>query len=88
MSSENEALLKQAYKFIKFEEVAPCNLTPFWECINIRSNSRLGTVTYYTNWRQWVVEFAEGCVFNDSCLRDITHFLGQLNTIRKGGKPT
>lgn len=43
--------------------------------INNKSNDMLGEIYYYPPWRQYVVGFFEGCIFNNTCLRDIIDFM-------------
>lgn len=77
--------MKTVYKYIKFEIWGGEDLQK-WECVNKKSGATLGYAEFYEPWRQWVMEFQPECVFNDSCLRDITHFLGQLNKEKNRGK--
>lgn len=72
------------YKFIHFIETAKKPMTSTWECRNNHSDDCLGTVKWYGPWRQYCFfpEPIDGLVFNDGCLKDICHFMGQL----RGGK--
>lgn len=78
------------YKFIHFVEIDPFGRrdpkrkTSVWECRNNRSDDALGRVQWYGPWRQYCFfpEPIDGLVFNDGCLKDICHFMGQL----RGGK--
>ena len=74
--------MKTEYKYIKFEW---CELVDYkrWDCINKKGGDTLGWVTYYRPWKQYVMEFSDNCVFNNSCLRDIAHFISQLNAKSK-----
>ena len=38
----------------------------------------LGNISYYRKWKLYVIKFESGCVFNNTCLTDISHFLKQL----------
>ena len=73
--------MKTVYKYIKFEQSS--SKVVLWGCLNRKSNDILGCATYYPAWRQWVMDFKEGCVFNNSCLDDISDFLNQLNLLKK-----
>ncbi len=66
-------------KFIKADSVGG------WICLNRISAGDLGTVFYYGPWRKFVYEPAElgHCVFDSGCLRNIAHFLDQLNEEKK-----
>ena len=69
--------MKTKYKYIHFEKI-----DDWWLCRNNRSNDELGRLDYYKRWKEWVFESERGCVFNNSCLRDIADFLDQLNAER------
>lgn len=73
--------LKTKYKYIEFEE-SPDKEAKLWVCLNRKAESHLADLIYYEPWRQWVVEFQPECVFNNTCLNDISHFLRQLNQIK------
>ncbi len=71
--------MKIKYKFIYF---AKCNSSSkgwLWACMTNKNKGILGVITYYKWWKQHVIEFREGCVFNNQCLKDIADFLEQLN---------
>ena len=76
------------YKFIHFEVVAVKTKTKVWGCLNNRSNAVLGYVKWYSTWRQYCFWPGYGAVFNDTCLTDISHFLGQLRDGRKSENKT
>jgi len=73
--------MKTEYKYIKFVQTT---LADHWNCLNRKSETELGSVSYYKQWRQFVFEPDElgDVIFNSSCLRDIAHFLDQLNKQR------
>lgn len=73
--------MKTKYKYIHFEHRSSELYTNdnIWTCRNNKSNSLLGMIEYYPSWRQHVISFEKGCVFNNTCLQDIIHFLEQLN---------
>ena len=75
--------MKYKYKYIYFKKTCerPVNYTIY----NNRSNEEIGTVSYYSRWRQYVFSGESFCVFNISCLRDVIHFIEQLP--RKSGGP-
>ena len=74
--------MKTEYKYIKFVQTV---LVDNWNCLNRKSGDGLGCVSYYAPWRQFVFEPDEmgDVIFNSSCLRDIAHFLDQLNEQKK-----
>jgi len=79
--------MKTKYKYIHFEQTV---LAGCWNCLNNKSNDDLGSVIWYKPWGQFVFEPVElgDIIFNASCLRDIAHFLDQLNKQKKAtGSP-
>lgn len=64
--------MKTKYKFIHFE------LAEVWHCLNNKNNGILGLVYFYNPWKQWCFFPWGNTVFNDTCLADIQHFIGQL----------
>lgn len=74
--------MKTEYKHIKFVQTT---LIDHWNCLNKKSGEELGSVSYYKPWKQFVFEPYElgDIVFNTTCLRDIAHFLDQLNKQKK-----
>ena len=81
-------MIETKYKFIHFIVVEKKPKTDVWECRNNRSNGFLGEVRWYSAWRQYCFYAEYGCIFNDTCLNDISHFLGQLRAGRKSNNKT
>ena len=72
--------MKIKYKYINFAVVRQDKYeNPMWHCLNNRSGGILAIMIYYPKWKQYVMSTINNVVFNDSCLADIQHFLGQLN---------
>ena len=78
--------LQTKYKHIHFVHVMDKTTTSEWTCNNNSTGDLLGTVKWYSNWRQYVFIpiFLVPTVFSVSCLEDINHFIGQLEAKRKG----
>jgi len=74
--------MKTKYKYIEFEFIDRKNHKKGGFCKNKKTKYTLGYWDFHKPWNQYVIEFMEDCVFNESCLQDIAHFLNQLN-----GKP-
>ena len=74
--------MKTEYKYIKFTETLR---TGNWKCLNKKNLDLLGSVFFYDTWKQFVFEFdvLGDFIFNSSCLRDVAHFLDQLNARKK-----
>ena len=79
--TEKPVKLKTKYRYIKFEVWGMEELMK-WACLD-KKEIPLGYAIFYEPWNQWVMEFEPECVFNNSCLRDITDFLEQLNKHRR-----
>jgi len=68
--------MKTRYKYIHFEQTI---LNGFWNCINNKHGTVLGTVSYYKPWRHYVFNAeCEDVVFSRDCLTDILDFMNQL----------
>lgn len=67
--------MKTEYKFIHFRRINDKE----WAVKNNKTKGHIGEISYYSPWRQYVFEGFSGCVFNNTCLADIQHFIGQLN---------
>lgn len=70
--------MKRKYKFIHFVEYKKEGIA-YTMHNNNESGEAMGAVSYYPQWRQFIIEFTENCVFNNQCLIDIADFLSQLN---------
>lgn len=46
-----------------------------YRVFNNKSNEQLAILSYYKPWKQYVFSSQNGCVFNNSCLRDVLDFL-------------
>ncbi len=72
---------KTEYKYIHFVKVIENHKTDVWEC---RHNTIkgvlgiLGEIKWANGWRQYCFCPEYGTEFNNTCLADIIHFLGQL----------
>ena len=71
--------MKTVYKYITFVQTA---LKNHWNCLNKKNKSILGSIYYLNSWKTYV--FAPNneayTEFSPDCLRDIAHFLEQLNS--------
>ena len=72
------AKLKTKYKYIEFKESI---FLKIWTCMNRKDKTELGTVEFEALWNQYV--FCTNneiyVMFSAGCLRDIAHFIKQLN---------
>ena len=85
--------MKTEYKYIRFIVIdeMPGRKTKRWGCFNnheLEPEEVMGEIYYYGGWRQYIIEFHDGYIFNAGCLDDIADFLGQINKrIKQRGKP-
>ena len=56
---------------------------PVYRVFNNKSNGQLAVLSYYRPWKQYVFSSHDGCVFNDSCLRDVLDFIGGIPPLPK-----
>lgn len=71
-------------EFIRFEEVPnDGRKTRRWVIENKKSGAELGVIAWYGAWRQYTVDFTEGCTFSAGCLKDIQEFLTKANADHK-----
>ena len=76
--------MKTRYKYIHFEKESQPGKRPIYGCFNNKTDDHLGFVEWYSPWRTWVfTAYSEACVFNASCLGDVSHFLKQLGNSTK-----
>ena len=73
---------KTEYKHIYFAEAVsvPRKAKDIWLCLNNKSDEKLAALEWYAPWRRYcVTDVLDNAVFDADCLRDIAHFLDQLN---------
>jgi hypothetical protein len=65
------------YKYITIKETpgGVYDKHPIYKIINNKSGDRLGRISYYPRWKQFIAEFSPYAVFNNTCLRDIIDFM-------------
>ena len=76
--------MKTEYDYLSFDltEKQPKKTTS-WYCREKSNKNILGYVGWYAPWRQYCFCPVGQTVFNESCLQDIRHFIGQLEEERK-----
>lgn len=70
--------IKTKYKHIHFVNYGIENGKRYYACENNKSDTHLGTAYFYPTWRKYVFVANEYAIFDESCLQDVCHFLGQL----------
>ena len=78
MSEEITKVEQTRYRHIHFEVIEEKAKAKVWECRNNKTGARLGEISWYGPWRKYCICLWVGCVFDDGCLDDISHFLKQL----------
>ena len=71
----SDMALRTHYKHIYFEQRADKD----WDCLNNKSNTLLGWISWYYSWKNYVFTGSTTSIFDAGCLRDIADFLEQLN---------
>ena len=70
-----------AFKYIRIgqgTELSMHNGKPVYWIVNIRSNSPIGQIFWYTPWRRWCARFKEESVWSPDCLVDVNKAIKAL----------
>lgn len=60
-------------EYLIFEELTNTGLkTRSWRVLSKSSLGSLGTIKFYSPWRQFVFAPSNGCLFNAGCMTDLT----------------
>jgi hypothetical protein len=80
-------MTEKKYKYITIRRVDNETFEgyPVYRVFNNRWGDQLAVLSYYKSWKQYVFSSHDGCVFNDSCLRDVLDFMKILSLAK--GKP-
>lgn len=82
-------IMEKKYKFINIGQVNSevfFGKHPVYRIFDNSSRNQLGLISFYGPWKQYVFSSRPECVFNDSCLRDILNFMGEIDHARLAGK--
>lgn len=69
---------KKHKSHIRFEPV-----DEYYRIYNVHNNSRLGTIEWYSPWRQYVFESYGGVVWSMDCFADVQAFVATLKPPEK-----
>lgn len=74
------------YKYISIAKAPqPFNGKPIFEIVNNKSKKILGSLFYYSDWKQYVfTQASEGIIFNNECLSNIISFMNELKESKNG----
>jgi len=85
-----EVEIKSKYKYIEFVvDMIISGIkkkTIVIEILSVSSGDRLGSIEWYSPWRQYCLLTMNHIVFNHQCLSDIMEFLTNINMIHKCSK--
>jgi len=70
-------------KYMDFYLVEKKPKTNVYQIENKKSGDVIGIIEWYSVWRQYVIQPEFGCIFNDTCLKEIAEFLSELNKNHK-----
>jgi len=74
--------MKTMYQFLHFVETDKKPKTSTWSC-RTRGGDELGTVKWYSSWRQYCYFPTVQAVYSAGCMEDIAAFCKQLNAVQK-----
>ena len=80
-----EEIVKET-KYMRFELTGQKPKTNIYTIFNKKSDEELGEISWYSYWRQYVFEPAYDCLFNHTCLKEISEFLTEINKNHKEKK--
>ena len=71
-------------KYLKFAFTRELPKTKVYLVIAKRSDDCLGTIKWFSRWRQYSFHPIGDSIFNPQCLKDICEFIEKLNREHKG----
>jgi len=80
-----EQIVKET-KYMEFVLVGRKPKTNVYEVRNKKIFDVIGIISWYSYWRQYIFEMEMCCVFNHTCLKEISEFLEELNINHKEKK--
>ena len=65
------------YNFITIKQIGneSWHNKPVYRVFNNKTDNQIAIITYYNPYKKYVFESREGCIFANTCLRDIIDFL-------------
>ena len=72
-------------KYLEFYHVSNKPKTKVWEIVSIRG-IHLGTIQWYSRWRQYCFFPQGGTVYNRTCMNEISEFIDTQMEARKKEK--
>lgn len=78
--------LKTEYKFFRIiaRPQKKTRKTVDYDVISIRQDVRLGTIAYYSNWRQHVLVPEPNTAWSQGCMAEINDFLKSIKRAHSG----
>ena len=68
-------------KWIDFVQLPSTGKTEIWQVVAKDGNQKLGTIKWFTNWRQYAFFPEPNTVFEKTCMADISEKIQMLTTI-------
>ncbi len=71
--------------FIRFRamEIPPGQITPRWYVETLEDDDYLGVVKWFGPWRKYGFFPAQDCVFEETCMREISQFIEEQTRSRR-----
>lgn len=73
-------------KWLRFSYEGTTGKTEWYHIYSKEGDHNLGTIKWYSSWRKYAFFPNPNCVFEKTCMQDITDFLTQLMNERKNSK--
>ena len=70
-------------KYMNFVLIGDTGKTQIWDIHSKSSGAILGRIKWYGPWRQYCLFPSPECVFNISCMNEISGMLEKLNSLQR-----
>lgn len=70
--------MKMRYTYVYFYLQAQTSKTKVWRCRNNKNQNLLGTVKWFSRWRQYCFFPETNTIFSIGCMKDIMYFIEQV----------
>ncbi len=70
-------------RYMEFDKVGDTGKTEIWNIISKSSGFILGQIRWFGAWRQYCFYPSANCIFNTSCISDISGMIKELMAQRK-----
>ena len=73
-------------EFLRFALIGEKPKTKVYAVLSARHGDRLGRISWYGPWRQYVFTPSPGSIWSDGCLREVAAFLAGLHEQRQASR--